>query len=1402
MRKRVNCIKSGVCLSISLTATALLILQLSGGGRLTASTSDEPMGEAVPSSRVIAEHPPVELPEWRDGHTRVWMSLREVELTDASGETEVQEIPGYIAEKANNLMYEEGGEFRESVAEFEARGGDFAADRNCFQLYVGTDLSKPVRCFADDALLELRAQRLSIRQANEVWVLSQTDRQVAGQMDASDSSTVIFRSALGNNDLEYRVYRDGFEQTLILNSPPETPEGCDLERAFLCIETEVSLDSYLRQTGATVKVGDEEVYVSPATFSTAPAAREAISLVSTCENPDGKLIELAVHTFGESRVFESPFGGAPRKETLAEKILYRSSQDGKVYLLERVPLAFFVGARYPVVWDYVDRVVPKAGSISADQIWDPRFTYWVTGPLTVQAKLTILPGTTVKIKPKEGANEPGITASGPSGQIVARGEPWFWITFTKESDSNCGEPITYPPPIPGPYLYAIRLLFNSSRQSEVSFCKFGYGGKGFWSEVDALANPIRNNIFYSCGAGVYLWNSHDASIRNNLFASCGRAIYPDGTSGYGKVVIANNTVDYSSYGVFLHIPDGSADVFDNVLTQNGIGVYLETGAAWVDYNCYYGNTVNTQGVNDGGHSIDDYDMTGSPYDNSVAEVGVYYLNDNQNQGALLRDAGFESVSEAGLSADAGTLNAGEVELWAAAFTVNAPQYALTSITTSTTWDPVEGDKGAVDLGYHHNRVDYLLSSSSATYVTGTNAQLTLSPGLVLATGTSSSSRLHVQNSGKLICAGDPTNATYNVITRKKALSMHIESPRFGDQQGELVISSSASDACQLKFTKFRWLYQVVTYRRLSANIDGNQFLLSPVGASAARQNSTFLSNLFWGNTKGLYFTDTTRSGDQNNSSAYNNTFDCNEYGFFVYTRNSQSTLITAKDSLFTNNGYGIYGDTGGGSTFTHHYNGYYNNNPHIWINGQSVDPNGDSTNVVLGSSPYCGGWRDANDRWYAQDPSLLKNKGSRLATSAGLDERATVWKDPLEKDSATVDIGYHYPWADFVVHPYLQNLRTDRITVMWWTAAPCLGAVKFTPAGGSEICVTDPVAQRVHEVTLWKLAADTTHSYYVESGPQRRPSQDKGSLSLTTAPETPPDKFRFVVYGDNRGGDGDASYQTDHRPVVSTMLTYSHTEQDPVRFVVHVADFAYNGGHNYEWNPQFFGPAQMTSTEYSQPHTAAPASSLIGRVAIFPSLGNHEYNLDDQADNYRRYFSLPNNERWYSFNFANCHFVILDVENSEWYDDPTDPQRVWLDADLNAAQNDAEIDWVFIAFHKPPYSYGGPHHPGETAVRNYLIPEFEQRSKVVAVFSGHSHYYQRLLKDDVPQLIDYVVTGGGGADPHTPNGSGELYWQAEGAFYHWCQIDVDNVQGTVTLRARKKGKGELIEDPYQLYPTP
>ena len=125
MKKR-NFKKTGIGLSILLSAAPLLILQLSGRWRVTASRSDNPMsegaqsltgfqlvdhGQACPwaqsaadarnptvfayrgpkagsardahatflSSRVTAEHPPVKIVEKRDDHTRIWEMVREVE---------------------------------------------------------------------------------------------------------------------------------------------------------------------------------------------------------------------------------------------------------------------------------------------------------------------------------------------------------------------------------------------------------------------------------------------------------------------------------------------------------------------------------------------------------------------------------------------------------------------------------------------------------------------------------------------------------------------------------------------------------------------------------------------------------------------------------------------------------------------------------------------------------------------------------------------------------------------------------------------------------------------------------------------------------------------------------------------------------------------------------------------------------------------------------------------------------------------------------------------------------------------------------------------------------------------------------------------------------------------------
>jgi len=61
------------------------------------------------------------------------------------------------------------------------------------------------------------------------------------------------------------------------------------------------------------------------------------------------------------------------------------------------------------------------------------------------------------------------------------------------------------------------------------------------------------------------------------------------------------------------------------------------------------------------------------------------------------------------------------------------------------------------------------------------------------------------------------------------------------------------------------------------------------------------------------------------------------------------------------------------------------------------------------------------------------------------------------------------------------------------------------------------------------------------------------------------------------------------------------------------------------WLPQYF----------------RPASVLIRRVPLLASLGNHE----GDSPYYYDYFALRQNERCYSYDIADVHFVVLDSTN-------------------------------------------------------------------------------------------------------------------------------------------------------------
>jgi hypothetical protein len=109
-------------------------------------------------------------------------------------------------------------------------------------------------------------------------------------------------------------------------------------------------------------------------------------------------------------------------------------------------------------------------------------------------------------------------------------------------------------------------------------------------------------------------------------------------------------------------------------------------------------------------------------------------------------------------------------------------------------------------------------------------------------------------------------------------------------------------------------------------------------------------------------------------------------------------------------------------------------------------------------------------------------------------------------------------------------------------------------------------------------------------------------------------------------------------------------------------------------------------------------------------------------------FSLPGNEKWYSYDWGRIHFAALDTEA----DYAT--QVRWLDEDLAATA----APWKIVYFHKPPYSSGS--HGSDSALRGALAPVLAKHG-VQLVLAGHDHNYERMIPQNG---IQHVVTGGGG----------------------------------------------------------
>jgi acid phosphatase type 7 len=297
--------------------------------------------------------------------------------------------------------------------------------------------------------------------------------------------------------------------------------------------------------------------------------------------------------------------------------------------------------------------------------------------------------------------------------------------------------------------------------------------------------------------------------------------------------------------------------------------------------------------------------------------------------------------------------------------------------------------------------------------------------------------------------------------------------------------------------------------------------------------------------------------------------------------------------------------------------------------------------------------------------------------------------------------------------------------------------VAVTPAAGFGASAY-PVLH-VEKTTLTGLQPNTKYEYSVAAGAL------KGSFKAPPAPNAA-DPYRFVAYGDTR------TRHDVHRRVMETLVKTVIPD-----FVLNNGDQVENGYDAALW-PLFFDIEK----------------ELLRQTVFFPSLGNHERNSSYY------YELLQQKSGYYSFDWGNGHFTVLNTDIGNLSASPKERDELWneqvrwLEQDLQEHQAAA---WRFVSGHHPPMT-AVSRRQGNNPHMIALMPMFE-KYKVQALFFGHDHNYQHYLRNG----IHYFVSGGGGAPLYDVDKPPEGITQKVASIENFVTVEVNGKVARVKVTA-------------------
>jgi autotransporter-associated beta strand protein len=293
--------------------------------------------------------------------------------------------------------------------------------------------------------------------------------------------------------------------------------------------------------------------------------------------------------------------------------------------------------------------------------------------------------------------------------------------------------------------------------------------------------------------------------------------------------------------------------------------------------------------------------------------------------------------------------------------------------------------------------------------------------------------------------------------------------------------------------------------------------------------------------------------------------------------------------------------------------------------------------------------------------------------------------------------------------PYLQTGTTNSVIVAWRTTVALQGVVRFgtSPAALTRVA-TETTSAANHFVQVSNLAPNTKYFYSI--GDVNGPAAGGDSNHYFITSPAAPKPVRAWVIGDSGTA---TSVQLAVRDAYKSFTGTNRTD-----IWLMLGDNAYDSGTDDQYQAAMFDvyPEMLRNT------------------VVWSAIGNHETYNGLPTFPYFDIFNLPTageaggmasgTEKYYSFDYANIHFVCLDAMTSDR--SSNGPMCQWLRSDL---ANHTK-DWLIAFWHHPPYTKG-THDSDNFAVDPELVQMRENAVPILEAYGvdlvlcGHSHVYER-----------------------------------------------------------------------------